>query len=229
MKTHRFYINEPLPHKGTYEVQDMHVIHHAADVVRLKSGEPIALFNGEVEVSGTVNICAKRELSVHVTQVRHEEKRKEVILYQSIVKGDHMDLIVEKATEVGVSRIVPLISDRTIKTGLRLDRMERIAIEAAEQSGRVTVPNISEVLSLRDAMQDATSHNYRTYICDFSQTPLTMRTDDVPTAIFIGPEGGWSETEREMFVSKGVSAVSLGSTVLRAETAAIVSTYLLVQ
>lgn len=229
MKTHRFYIDEPLPNKGTYTVLDSHVIHHAADVVRLKSGEPIALFNGEKEVVGTVDVCAKRELSVRITDVRYEEKRKEVTLYQSIVKGDHMDLIVEKATEVGVTRIVPLISDRTIKTGLRLDRMQRIAIEASEQSGRIALPSVSEVLSLRDALSDAQEHGYRIYVCDFSHTPLHMRQDDVPTAVFIGPEGGWSDAEREMFAQVGASTVSLGSTVLRAETAAIVSVYLLVQ
>lgn len=229
MKTHRFYIDEPLPNKGVYNVLDVHVIHHAADVVRLKSGEPIALFNGEKEVVGTVDVCAKRELSVHITDVRHEEKRKEVTLYQSIVKGDHMDLIVEKVTEVGVTRIVPLISDRTVKTGLRLDRMQRIAIEASEQSGRIALPSISEVLSLRDALSDAQERGYRIHVCDFSPTVLHMRQDDVPTAVFIGPEGGWSDAEREMFAQAGASTVSLGSTVLRAETAAIVSVYLLVQ
>lgn len=229
MKTHRFYIDEPLPNKGTYNVLDLYVIHHAADVVRLKSGEPIALFNGEKEVVGTVDVCAKRELSVRITDVRHEEKRKEVILYQSIVKGDHMDMIVEKATEVGVTRIVPLISDRTIKTGLRLDRMERIMIEASEQSGRIALPTISEVLLLKDALSGAQIRGYRVYVCDFSPTPLHMRQDDVSTAVFIGPEGGWSDAEREMFAQVGASTVSLGSTVLRAETAAIVSVYLLAQ
>ncbi len=229
MKTHRFYIDEPLPNKGTYTVLDLHVIHHAADVVRLKSGEPIALFNGEKEVVGTVDVCAKRELSVHITDVRHEEKRKEVILYQSIVKGDHMDLIVEKATEVGVTRIVPLISDRTIKTGLRLDRMERIMIEASEQSGRIAFPTISEVLPLKDALSDAQTRGYRVYVCDFSHTPLVMHSDDVPTAIFIGPEGGWSDAERELFTATALPVVSLGGTVLRAETAAIVAVYLLAQ
>lgn len=229
MKIHRFYVDEPLPNKGRYDVEDTKVIHHAADVVRLRSGEPIALFNGVMEVIGEVDVCAKRELSLHIQRVLHEDKRKEVVLYQSIVKGDHMDLIVEKTTEVGVTRIVPLISDRTIKTGLRLDRMQRIAIEASEQSGRIAVPTVSDIMPLREAIVDAKKQGYRICVCDFSSKQLHLRADDVPMAIFVGPEGGWSDAERALFEAESIQLVSLGNTVLRAETAAIVSVYLCAQ
>jgi 16S rRNA (uracil1498-N3)-methyltransferase len=150
-------------------------------------------------------------------------------LCAAIVKFDHFEWMIEKATELGVSRIIPMISVRT-ERGLdkaapkRLERWRRIGLEASQQSRRAHLPEITEPARWRDALEIPAAYYYA---LDENTTnplpaafPAERRRDD-PVALLIGPEGGWTGEERSEFTAAGWAAVSLGPSILRAETAAL--------
>ena len=152
-----------------------------------------------------------------------------MILCAAIVKFDHFEWMIEKATELGVARIVPLVSVRTEK-GLdkaalkRLERWRRIGLEASQQSRRAHLPEIDEPAAWRDVVAIAAAYRYA---LDENTTgplpaacPAERRADD-SVALLIGPEGGWTEQERSEFIAAGWVPVSLGPSILRAETAAL--------
>ena len=152
-----------------------------------------------------------------------------IILCAAIVKFDHFEWMIEKATELGVARIVPMISVRT-ERGLdkaapkRLERWRRIGLEASQQSRRAHLPEIDEPATWRDAVATAADHRYA--LDENTTLPLpaafpTERRADDSVSLLIGPEGGWTDEERSEFVGAGWSPVSLGPSILRAETAAL--------
>ena len=134
-----------------------------------------------------------------------------------------MEWVVEKATELGVSKIVPVVSERSEKKGFNLERMLKIAIEASEQCGRVDVPILESSQQLADSIKDCKEE---IIVFDPSGTPPSpplVQGREGATSVFIGPEGGWTEKELEIFKQKEAKILSLGSLTLRAETAAIVA------
>jgi len=142
-----------------------------------------------------------------------------ITLYQSIIKKDKMEWVVEKATELGVTKIVPIISERSEKKGFNVDRARKIAIEASEQCGRGDIPQIVEPITIEKAISQAE----KAIVFDSSGKSL-KELDKIETkSIFIGPEGGWSENEISKFKSQNFEILNLGDLTLRAETAAIVS------
>jgi 16S rRNA (uracil1498-N3)-methyltransferase len=153
-----------------------------------------------------------------------------VILCAAIVKFDHFEWMIEKATELGAARIVPVVAARTEK-GLdraahkRLERWRRIGMEASQQSRRAHLPEVSEPVNLTEALAISATHRYA-----LDENPAApplaaalppRRNPGDSVALLIGPEGGWTEEEREEFTSAGWRPVSLGPLILRAETAAI--------
>jgi 16S rRNA (uracil1498-N3)-methyltransferase len=144
---------------------------------------------------------------------------RETYLFVSIVKKDNFEWIAEKATELGVSHIIPIISERTEKKDINIDRIKKIIIEASEQSGRGTIPILSEVIDLNTALT-----NYG-HIKSIVWDPLATKfsTQDIGSSIgaYIGPEGGWSSKELELFKQHSLMIRSLGPQVLRSETAVI--------
>ena len=158
----------------------------------------------------------------------------EVWLYASIVKKDNFEWIAEKATELGVSHIVPVMSERSEKKSLNLERLEKIVIEASEQSGRGDVPMIHPIVSLGEAIDQAkisfTSGPHE--VLEQPREVIAFHTEGEffqrsgfggvkSVAVFIGPEGGWSEREVELFHIENIPVKCLGKQVLRAETAAV--------
>jgi 16S rRNA (uracil1498-N3)-methyltransferase len=153
----------------------------------------------------------------------------QMILCAAIVKFDHFEWMIEKATELGVTRIVPMVSVRT-ERGLdraapkRLERWRRIGLEASQQSRRAHLPEIDEPAAWREALGIAAAYRYA---LDENTTrplptafPAERRAED-SVALLIGPEGGWTEEERCEFIAAGWAPVSLGPSILRAETAAL--------
>lgn len=199
-------------------------------VLRLKKGEPVVLSDGG-GAEATATIVAMEEggvqLMVELLERSKREPEREVVLYCSLLKRENFEWAVQKATEVGVSRIVPIQSLRTIKLGVKRDRLEKIIREAAEQSGRATVPTLEEAQTLSKALAHAHTHPYRWFF-DLDGTPAASikRTASASTAIFIGPEGGWDAAERNEAEAAGCAVVSLGPLTLRAETAATIASYL---
>ena len=147
---------------------------------------------------------------------------REVVLYQSLIKKDKMEWVVEKATELGVSKIIPIISERSEKKGLNLERARRIAIEASEQCGRADVPVLGSIMGLEECIMGAEGEKI---VFDITGEPFSSSVihNIYPISLFVGPEGGWTEKEIEIFKESNAKIFSLGKLTLRAETAAIVA------
>jgi 16S rRNA (uracil1498-N3)-methyltransferase len=144
-------------------------------------------------------------------------------LCPSLIKKDKLEWVIEKCTELGVGKFEPVISSRSEKKALSLTRLENIAKEAAEQSGRAVVPIIARPISLKEKLNDGQSEFI---MFDPSGTEdisvVKSIIKDKPIEVFIGPEGGWTQEEIELFKNKRARIISLGHMTLRAETAAIV-------
>jgi 16S rRNA (uracil1498-N3)-methyltransferase len=159
----------------------------------------------------------------------------EIYLYISVLKGDNFDMVVQKTTELGVDHIVPFISDRTIKKNLNLERLRKIAIEASEQSGRRTVPNIHEIVKFSDIIEHAheqmdgllhmESYLFVIKMVRISCLQVMHQAKKGSIAYIVGPEGGWSPKEEKVFENASaegkIKKISISKNVLRAETAGI--------
>ena len=140
-------------------------------------------------------------------------------LYLSLIKKDKFELAIEKATELGVSSITPVIAERSQYKQVREDRLKKIVKEATEQSGRTTLPKISPT----ETVEEVVVKHQDVLVLHMDGTPLSEISIGEDVSMLIGPEGGWSEKELELFKEKNVQVVSLPFGVLRAETAAIVA------
>jgi 16S rRNA (uracil1498-N3)-methyltransferase len=142
---------------------------------------------------------------------------------------DKMEWVVEKATELGVSKIIPIISERSEKKSINMERANKIAIEASEQSGRATIPEILEPVDLStELLEEIKKRGFDLITLDTNSTSLlatrpngSSGREERGDAIFIGPEGGWSDKELNLFADAGAQIYSLGKLTLRAETAAV--------
>ena len=147
----------------------------------------------------------------------------ELHIFQSIIKKDNFELIVQKCTEIGAFAFHPIISERSEKKDLNTERLVKISKEASEQSFRTTVPKVFEPLQLEKALENFDGD---LYVLDFDAENIKDISAN-KIGLIIGPEGGWSEKEREYFKTKNIKSVSLSNPVLRAETAAIVGSALI--
>jgi 16S rRNA (uracil1498-N3)-methyltransferase len=150
-----------------------------------------------------------------------------VVLYAAIIKKDNFEWIVQKATELGVSDIVPVLSDRSEKKNINTERLEKIIREAAEQSGGGILPRLHQVVSLRELLSSKSLLGgmvSSAVVFDPTGEKLSARGPEKiygSVGLFIGPEGGWSAEEISAFKKAGVAVRSLGPRILRAETAAV--------
>jgi 16S rRNA (uracil1498-N3)-methyltransferase len=225
MRLHRFFVGDALPDVGEYTLSSKEISHQVVRVFRLGVGDSIILFNGD-GFDCVSKVCDADRNALRVTII---EKRKatnpprfSVTLCQSIVKKDNCEWIAEKATELGVEIISFIVSDRSEKKGINLDRMHSIVREASEQCGRGTVPTVLGPTTLSDALMKA-SHPIVFDVSHVNISPALFKTyaTKKDLTFFIGPEGGWSDNDREIFAKAQAQVVSLPGNVLRAETAAI--------
>lgn len=155
-----------------------------------------------------------------------------VTILMSLIKNDNFDLVLQKATELGVSEIVPIITERTIKKDLNMIRSERILIEASEQCGRSDVPVITPIKKLKEALSELSdslisskNKNVGAYVCNMEglniADVLNKKNSYTDLVFLIGPEGGWSPKELKMFEEAKIKSVKISQNVLRAETAVI--------
>ena len=195
---------------------------YLGNVLRLKVGDNVLLFDG---VSGEwlasiAEVGKKRMTLIVAEQTRQPEAIPDLWLAFAPVKRAPVEWLVEKATELGVARLVPVMTQRTVIERLRLDRLQSIAIEAAEQCGRTILPEIAEPVALEAFLKG----NDRTlYFADETGGEATASVfKPGPAAILIGPEGGFTPEERDVIrAAPGAKAISLGPRILRAETAAL--------
>ncbi len=224
MRLHRFYVLQPLGEEVV--IDDVSLIKQWTKVFRYTQGDFVILFNGEgtditysiEEISPKIILLNRSSLSPSYTP------HKKVTLYLSLIKKDNFELAVQKATELGVTTIVPILSERSEKKNIDLDRLQKIVIESSEQSGRGDVPTILPIITLSEIVETQLPHDV-SYVLQMGESSLRRHyNQEISVGLFIGPEGGWSDEEKKLFQEKNILSVSLGSTTLRAETAAIVAT-----
>lgn len=233
MRTHRFFVKENL-HGKTVTIADRELVSQWRNVLRLKNGDEINIFDGTgTEARAKILSFEKdsAELQILGTFRNENEPLRYVILYCSVLKRENFELVAQKATEIGAKEIVPIITERTEKLNLRMDRLEKIAKEAAEQSGRAIVPKLHEPIKFEDAVNSA-KNNAINLFCDLSGESLENLKKNLKNegrvGVFVGPEGGWTDEERLFAAKSDFKKVGLGKLTLRAETAAIVASYLVI-
>ncbi len=239
MRLHRF-IGEYNLNKDTLEITDLNFIKQIKSVLRLEIGDFLILCDGlGTEAKVEIIEINKREIKIKVLEkIEKENNLKKVSLYLAILKKENFELAVEKAVEVGVSEIIPVITTRTVKTGLNIERLNKIIREASEQSGRVYLPKLSPIMKFEDAIEDGKKNEENIFftlsvatdgvdIVDIKEPPRGSKTSarKNSASIFIGPEGGFTEEENTFAKENNYEIISLGDLTLRAETAAIVATY----
>ena len=242
--TRRFYAGEGALDGDALELTGA-LAQRLAKVLRMRAGEEIVLFDGGGS-DARVRLDEVSERRVSATVVERiespAEPRVRLHVYQSITKGERFEWLLEKGTEVGVARFVPLIAARAVvKTeggGNRADRWRRIVVEAAEQSGRGAVPEVNAPQRFGDAIAAATGVMLLPYEAAGEQAPniaeaLTADIDALfalsEVSVFIGPEGGWEESEVAAARDAGATIVTMGTRVLRSETAGLVAATLVMQ
>jgi 16S rRNA (uracil1498-N3)-methyltransferase len=223
MKVHRFYIpEEELDLSRSLWINDDSRLRQWKHVLRMSIGDQLVLFNGLTE-DRLYEIDRIEPSAVHLKLVTELVRRvpvRDLRLYFSLLKKDKNEWVVQKATELGVSHFVPLITERTEKHGFDEERMKKIAIEAAEQCGRSDIPSFREPLSLSTAISELADDYQVFYGEQDDQTADTSRPISSRCAVFVGPEGGWTETEKALLASR-CQKLSVSDFTLRAETACI--------
>lgn len=218
----RLFVREPLVEGATVEL-DSGQANYLGNVLRLGSGAELLVFDGiSGEWLARIAATGKKRMRLSVERrTREPEIIPDVWLAFAPVKRAQTDWLVEKATELGAARLVPVTTQRTIAERVRLDRLESISIEAAEQCGRTRVPQIAEPLPLKRFIEelDAARHFY--FADETGGEPLTSAFQVGPAVILTGPEGGFTDEERAFVRGSGACAISLGPRILRAETAAL--------
>lgn len=232
MKIHRFLSSTPLV-VGSFDIANADLVHQIRTVLKLRTGERIVLLDGNgMECDATIEEIGKATIRVTVSACRQNtsEATRHVTLYCAVLKRENFDLVLQKATELGVQKIVPLVTARTVKLDVKRDRAERILREATEQCGRGRVPVLEEPLAYKDACVHADANDVNVF-CDLGEGEGVMdvlrRIQSASTVgLFIGPEGGWTSEEREEAERRAWTVTSFGSRTLRGETAAIVAAFI---
>lgn len=231
MQRHRFHaLTSQISDSGV--TLDSDEAHHLARVLRLSAGDRVFVFDGEgSEWECEIAVVGKREASLTIIRQLTDEVESplRLTLAQALVKGDKFDLVVQKATELGVTRIVPMITDHSDikraeeRAGQKLDRWRRISLEALKQCGRRRLVEISEPISFADFCESSAAKNLIFSERGGRNLREIAASLNQPTqlSISIASEGGWSDAELQQAEKNNFVAVHLGQRILRTETAAI--------
>ena len=197
--------------------------HYVSKVMRIKENEVFSLFNSSGEWEAKVLNISKNIVEFDITkQLRQKESTKEIWLAFSPIKSNYFSFMIQKATELGVTKFIPIIFDRTIVRKINKERLEKVIIEAAEQSNRINVPSIEEPQSLKDFLCNEKMDLIFTDLNSQNKKIDSGKLTNNPTCVIIGPEGDFSEEEREKILSfKGVQPIKINENILRSETAVI--------
>ncbi len=215
----------PLQSGGIYETTEPQA-HYLKDVMRLKLGDDVFLFDGvNGEFSANISQINKKFITLNVNQkVADFQKSPDVWLLFAPLKKDNTDIVVQKAVELGVSKIVPVLTQYS-SAAIKLERMRAQVIEAAEQSRRTDLPEVLPLISLEKLLEQWDRKRTLVYLNETGDGLSFLeasRKMAAPTAFLVGPEGGFSLEEFEMLKSLPYTlSLALGPRILRAETACI--------
>lgn len=227
MSTPRRFFIEKLNSDETEVYLEGEEFIHAKTVLRVEEGEEIVLLDGSgKEYSAIVQKIEKHRLSAHITgeTVGNKEPKEQIYLLCGALKGDKTELIVQKACELGVSRIGVFSSEfcSAYMNDNKLERLRKVAREAAKQCLRSRAPKIEYFDTLDSALKSANGYENKLFACEFIDgSSVEISAINGSTAVVVGSEGGFSESEYELAKDVGFSGISLGKRILRAETAAI--------
>jgi 16S rRNA (uracil1498-N3)-methyltransferase len=196
--------------------------HYVCKVMRIKENEVFSLFNSSGEWEVKILKISKSIVEFNVTkQLRQKENFKELWLAFSPIKSNYFNFMIQKATELGVTKFLPIIFDRTIVRKINKERLEKVIIEAAEQSNRINIPVIEQPQNLKSFLKNDMDLIFTDLNASNKKIDLKMITAN-PTCVIIGPEGDFSELERqEILKFKGVQPIKINENILRSETAVI--------
>jgi 16S rRNA (uracil1498-N3)-methyltransferase len=202
---------------------DARQTHHLRDVLRLEPGEEVELFDDAGSTAKGVIIMEQGQLTVQVQQVEKPPVSAGLIIASAVPKGERADWMVEKLSELGVSEFIPLLTQRSVvhpQGEAKMQRWQRLATESAKQCRRNGVMRIGELTKLPDAISRTQRGWYLS--TQGGESLLNSRHgQDIPVTLFIGPEGGWTEEEIQLFTDAQIHPARLTQTILRIETAAI--------
>lgn len=232
MKLHRFYVADKFELKHDFWIHDASLVHQIVRVLRLRADQDIVLFDGH-NTDRLYKIKDIKPLEIHVQLVTEFERKvpkRDVYLFWSLLKKDKNDWVLQKCTELGVSHFVPLLAQRTEKTGFDSERAGKIVIEAAEQCGRSDIPSIREPMQVSHVLFRQIAKNLQFVVCEQTEQADTLSLDlTQPIGLLVGPEGGWSDAEKQLFKDQKINHLNLHDFTLRAETAAITAVTKLIQ
>ena len=197
--------------------------HYLVKVMRIKESEVFSIFNQNGEWEAKVLKISKGIVEFKtVKQLRKKESSKELWLAFSPIKSNYQNFMIQKATELGVTKFLPIIFDRTVVRKINNERLEKIVIEASEQSNRLNVPEIEKPQNLKNFLNSNSMDLIFTDLNSDNKKIDKSKLTDKPICIIIGPEGDFSEAEREEILSfKGVQSLKINENILRSETAVI--------
>jgi 16S rRNA (uracil1498-N3)-methyltransferase len=218
----RLFIDEPLAEDATLALEGA-AANYLGAVLRLKAGAQVKLFDDRTgEWLGEVAEVGKRSIALRITrQLSAREPVPDLWLVAAPIKKGRIDWLAEKACELGVDRLVPVITRRTIVERLNLDRLRAHMIEAAEQCGRSALPSLAEPVKLDALLRDWPADRALVFADETGGRPFLDAVAPGPAAILIGPEGGFTDEERTAILALPQAiGVTLGPRILRADTAA---------
>ncbi|WP_447938749.1 16S rRNA (uracil(1498)-N(3))-methyltransferase [Pseudoxanthomonas mexicana] len=230
MRLTRCYVDLPLRAGARIALPDANA-NHLARVLRLREGDACVLFNGDGnDYDARIEAISKREVIVELQGSRavDTESSLHVTLLQGIARGEKMDLILQKATELGVAAAIPVVAERT-EVKLDAERAEKrvahwrsVIASACEQSGRARLPALAAPTALNDAARGLEGDAVRLTLDPMGEVSLaTVQVATGAVVVAIGPEGGWSPRDREILSAAGFIGLRLGPRILRTETAGL--------
>ena len=232
----RFFVE---PHQIDGERHEIHItgsdVNHIVNVLRMKKGEELWISDKEKEYHCVIENAGEDEVLLHILYVQEPdyELKNRIYLFQGLPKADKMELIIQKAVELGAYEVIPVETRRCVvkldgkKAAKKVDRWQQIAESAAKQSKRMLIPHVHEVISFKEALKYAESMDIR--LIPYELAKGMQETKEILAAIepgqsigiFIGPEGGFEEKEVEAAIEGGAKAITLGRRILRTETAGL--------
>jgi 16S rRNA (uracil1498-N3)-methyltransferase len=228
MRVSRLYVNAALNVGGRIELDD-DAAHYVRSVLRLKQDQNIVLFNGQGgEYVGRFSEVSRKHVRVEIETYsqRDVESPLQVNLGMGISRGDRMDWAVQKAVELGVAKLTPLLTERCVtkltddKKQQRLQHWQHIVQHAAEQSGRTRLPEMSDIIDISEWLSQ--QQGLRIFLDPYAEHSLAdLQPENQRVTLLSGPEGGFSESERQLAKAVGFIPVRMGARILRTETAVL--------
>ena len=208
---------------GMTDMLDKSQSHYLQKVMRIKENEIFYLFNNKGEWEAKILKISKGLVEFEIIkQLRQKENTKDLWLAFSPIKSNYQNFMIQKATELGVTKFLPIIFERTIVRSINVERLKKIAIEASEQSNPINIPLIEQTQNLESFLNSNLVDLIFTDLNSTNKKIDKYKLTNKPTCIIVGPEGDFSELEREKILTfKGVQAVKINENILRSETAVI--------